>query len=296
MPLPFAAITIVVCALWASVGIAIKICLVDAPPLGLAAVRMAVAATALWFWLWSRAPVRLTRQQWYPVAITTIFYALLQGFTNLGFEGTSAARGIVLLNTTPLFVAVLAPFIGLREDLTVVKSIGLIVAFFGVVTIFAHRLGGASTARGDFFMILAALSWGFHTLWTKRAAKEVDSRTLMLFQIAGAAVPLAILSAGGESISLWHLTPRLALCTLYLALCGTVLSWLLWVHVLKNVAASTASSFIFTVPLFGIVLSWLFLGEAITWQFLAGACLVSVGILVVNYRKAPTIAASVGAK
>jgi drug/metabolite transporter (DMT)-like permease len=283
----FIALTLLICALWASVGVAIKICLADAPPLGLAAVRMLLGTGALWLWLQMRVPPRPDWTYWREVLIATIFYTILVAFTHIGFHHTSAARGIVLLNTTPLFVAVLANSIAPREPLNVMKGIGLVLAFAGVAAIFANRFAGGGTLLGDCLMVLAAISWSVQILWTKRAAKGIDPGTLTVIQFFGCTVVLIATSLATESVSQWHVTPVLVAGIVYLAIFGTVVAWVLWAYVLRTVPASTASAFIFTVPLFGMVFSWLLLGEVITLQFAIGAVLVSAGIVIVNRGNAP---------
>jgi len=288
----FVALTILICALWASVGIAIKVCLADAPPLGLAAVRMLLATGTLWLWLQMRAPPKPDWRYWREVLIATIFYSVLVAFTHIGFDHTSAARGIVLLNTTPLFVALLANTVAPREPLNLMKGTGLILAFAGVVAIFANRLQGGGTLLGDGLMVLAAISWSVQILWTKRAAKGVDPGTLTVVQFFGCTIVLMAASLASESVTQWHVTPLLVAGIVYLAIAGTVVAWVLWAYVLKNVPASNASAFIFTVPLFGMVFSLLLLGELITLQFAIGAVLVSVGIIVVNRGSVPESATS----
>jgi len=107
---------------------------------------------------------------------------------------------------------------------------------------------------------------------------------LTLVQFASAAVVLSLISLATEPLTLWEPTGELAAGILYLALVGTVVSWLLWVHVLKQVAASAASAFIFSVPLFGVALSWILLGEPINRPFIAGASLISLGIMIISSR------------
>ncbi|MBV8753565.1 MAG: DMT family transporter [Pseudonocardiales bacterium] len=281
------AMTLLICALWASVGVAIKFSLDSAPPLGLAAVRMWVAAAALWLWMAPRWPKRSDWATWRVVMVAASFYCLLLAFTHVGFNHVAAARGIVLLNTTPLFVALLANFIMPREPLGFVKSAGLLLAFVGVVAIFAHRLDATGgSAFGEGIMLLAAVSWGFQTLWTKRAARDVHPAALNLIQFIAAAAVLSVVSMASEPIGLWRPTASLAFAIVYLAIAGTVVAWLLWFRVLQQVPASTASAFIFTVPLVGVVLSFLLLGEPITLQFALGAGLVSAGIVVVSRASA----------
>jgi drug/metabolite transporter (DMT)-like permease len=278
----FVALTLLICALWASVGIAIKFCLADAPPLGLAAVRMLLAAAALWLWMYARSSARLDWTHWRVLLTATVFYCLLLGFSHVGFNHTSAARGIVLLNTTPLFVALLANFTAPREPLSAAKLGGLALAFAGVVTIFAPRLNDVDgSALGDGLMVFAAISWSFHTICTKRAAK-VDPAMLTLVQFIGAATVLGLISLESESLASWQPSVELAAGILYLALPGTVVAWLLWARVLKHVAAGTASAFIFSVPLIGVMLSWGLLDEAISARVTVGACLISMGIVFVN--------------
>jgi drug/metabolite transporter (DMT)-like permease len=281
MPSRLIAMTLLICVLWASVGVAIKFCLDSAPPLGLAAARMALAAAALWLWMRMR-PAALPWAVWRVVIVASVFYCLLLAFTHIGFNHTSAARGIVLLNTTPLFVAVLVNFVAPREPLEFTKLSGLVLAFLGVVTIFARRLDGGGSLVGDGIMLLAAASWALQTLWMKRAARDVDPATLNLVQFIAAVGVLGTISLATEPVALWHPTAPLALGIVYLAIAGTVVAWILWSRVLKQVPASTASAYIFTVPLFGVVLSWLLLGEPVTLQFAMGAALVSAGIVIVN--------------
>lgn len=283
----YIALTLLICALWASVGIAIKVCLADAPPLGLAAVRMLLGTGALWLWLKMRAPPRPDWTYWREVLIATIFYSVLVAFTHIGFNHTSAARGIVLLNTTPLFVALLANSIEPREPLNLMKGAGLVLAFVGVAAIFVNRFAGGGTLIGDCLMVLAAISWSVQTLWTKRAAKGIDPGTLTIVQFFGCTIVLIATSVATESVTQWHVTPVLVAGIVYLAIFGTVVAWVLWAYVLKNVPASTASAFIFTVPLFGMVFSSLLLGEVITFQFAIGAALVSAGIVIVNRGSVP---------
>lgn len=292
MPRRFMVLAMLVCSLWASVGIVIKATLADAPPLGLGAIRMLVSGAVLWAWLTWRsrvgAPSRWIGVPWRLVSLATLFYMLLQGFTHTGFNHTSAARGIVLLNTTPLFVAALVHFVAPQERLNAIKLVGIALAFAGVYAIFARSFDAGGTRLGDLLMLSAALSWSLHTLVTKRAAQRMDSGSLMLVQFLGAGMALALLSAAVEPPSAWHATPKLAAGVAYLAVVGTVVSWMLWVYVLKNVQAGAASSFIFSVPLIGIALSWLLLGERVTLPFIVGALMVSLGITLVNWRRAPT--------
>src|SRR5258705_11938756 len=107
---------------------------------------MLVAAVALWIWVSMRSHSRADWAHWPCVLVATVFFSLLLAFTHVGFSHTSAARGIVLLNSTPLFVALFATFLGPREPMTFVKASGIALAFGGVVTIFFHRLdySGAS--------------------------------------------------------------------------------------------------------------------------------------------------------
>jgi len=188
----YAALTTLICALWASVGIVTKLCLAEAPPFGLASIRMLIAALALWFWIKVRRHERQDWSCWPILMVATALFCSLLAFTHLGFNLTSAASGIVLLNTTPLFVAVVA-FAANKEPISLAKASGLVLAFIGVVTIFADRVGGVGESiTGDAFMLVAAISWSFQILWTKQAARGVDAGLLTLAQFTGAALVLGV--------------------------------------------------------------------------------------------------------
>lgn len=278
-------LTLLVCLLWSAVGPAIKAGLSDAPPLGFAAIRMLLAGLALWAWARGRAgTISVEPKEIRPIATTTLFFCALMAAVYTGFVGTTAARGIVFINTTPFIVAVLAHFLPPREPLDLPKILGLLVAFGGIVAIFAEGFGEAPspTLRGDLLILLAAIFWAFQTLYSKRASVRVNPIALAVWQFLGCAGVLGGISLLAEPARAWRLTPALAIATLYLAIPGTMMGWAIWTTVLQHAEASLAVSFFFTIPILGVFLSWLLLGESIGIRLALGALLVAAGILLVN--------------
>ena len=222
-----------------------------------------------------------------------LHYALIIGFL-FGFEVlfifwgaefTLASRGTVFLYTSPLWVALGGHFF-LKERLTTTKVAGLLLAFGGVLAVFATDPGelGPDHLIGDIMQIAAAGFWAAETLWSKKAmTKALLTPLQVLFWQCLLSAPLlfvASLAFEGMPHVTWRLDATLAL--LHQTIIVATITYLVWYWLLSRFQASRIASFSFLTPLFGVLLGWLILGDPITWLLGVGVVLAAAGIYLVQ--------------
>lgn len=284
-----------VCVVWGGVAVAFKVGLWDAPVLGYVAVRFWLGGIGLWLWArWRGTSLNIPAPLVPQLLRVGVLFTLALTLVTWGTGMTAASRSAVFMNTQPIQVAILAHFLLPGDRLNPRKIAGLTAAFLGVLVIVMTKTDlpeAASWRRGDLIVLVAALCWAIQTIYAKRLVVRVSPVALTLWQVVICALVTSMLSMILEPWTAWHVTGRLALAVLYLAFGVTTAGWGLWIYVLREVDASVASSFLFTVPLFGVLAGWMLLREPVGPSMIGGAILVATGILLVSAptgRRPPT--------
>ena len=254
----------------------------------------AVIAFSTWCWLYRNQDgprilpggKKAWKYTFWMALLGTMGYQLL--FMN-GLKWTAAGDASLIIPLNPVFTVLLAvPLLGQR--LSSRMLIGLIVGLAGVVTVvgwspnteipFDHRLIGA-------LMIgLAALTWAATSNITKMALSEGAIGTSleivvwysilgwilltpwMLFEVWSSGVP-------SPSNAEWG---SLA----YLGVVSTVLSYAWFARGIDRIGATAAASYVFLVPVFGVLGGWVFLDERIGASMIVGFSLIVIGVRVVQ--------------
>jgi drug/metabolite transporter (DMT)-like permease len=181
---------------WAANIIAGKFALRSVGALALAEVRVAGAAAifAVAFALWRGRPrLRLTGRDWGYLALTALFGITLNQIFFIGGIGrTSVAHSGLIVALGPVMVLMLSCALRL-EALTILKSVGAVIAFAGVavLTIGKARPGNPATLTGDVIMLVGSAVFAYYTILLKKVANRYDALSLntILF-ILGAALML----------------------------------------------------------------------------------------------------------
>lgn len=205
-------------------------------------------------------------------------------FFYMGLAHTSGIKASII-NAANVFFALFLSALVFKEKLTSRKIIGCVIGFAGVVII---NLSGGSLESGfsifgEGFMILAALSSATSSVLIKKFSQNEDTFTLCGYQFFVGGLVLTILGlARGGSVTGFTL-PSTGLLV-YLAFVSSI-AYSLWSLLLKYNPVSRVSIYGFSNPMFGVILSAIFLGEknqAFTLIGLLALVLVCVGIMMVN--------------
>ncbi len=214
------------------------------------------------------------------------------GFSTLvyiGLKTTTATNGVLLNTSSPVFIILLSR-VFLKSRLAPRQVLGVILAIAGVAVIVTQGalalLLKFRLHPGDIFVLSGVLCWAMYTVYLHIRPSE-------LTQLAFAGITVIIGTAAIFPFFLWEVgsgeitlvTPAVLAGIFYLALFPSILAYLFWNHAVGKVGASKAGLFIYLMPVFGALLSSLFLGEAIRLFHIAGMALIFVGIYLTTRQR-----------
>jgi len=212
---------------------------------------------------------------WGQLAVLGLVQTSLQYvFFYIGLAHTTGVKSSIMNATGTFFSVLLAHWIYHNDRLTWRKALGCGIGFAGVMVVNLGGLGGGSignpggrgpgfdfTLLGEGFVVIAALVLAVGGIYGKRISQHTDPIAMTGIQLAvgGPVLLVAGYALGG---TLGHVTPASTALLAYL----TVLSALaisVWSLLLKHNRVSLVTAFNFMIPVFGALLSALFLGESI---------------------------------
>jgi drug/metabolite transporter (DMT)-like permease len=230
---------------------------------------------------------KLSRRQW----IATLVLGIVGVFAyNLFFmaalERVPGSRAALIIALNPVITIAISAVV-LEENLSARRWLGVAIALFGVWIVISHgdiaSLASAGIGAGELCMFGAVTSWALYTIigrkvlggLTPLAATNYAALwgTLLL---AGAAAP----EFGSVTISEFDATLVGAL--LYLGIGGTALAFVWYYTSVKKLGTAVTSIFNNLVPVFGVAISVLVLGEPLLASMLIGGAIAIVGVMMVS--------------
>lgn len=231
-----------------------------------------------------------------PKVITvSIFQTVIQYiFFYVGLSLTTGVKGTVLSGSSAFFIVILAALVFKTESLTVKKVLACIVGFAGMLLVNLNGLD-FNMGLGELFVIISTVSYAFSSMFMKKFSKYEDPVVISGYQfiIGGAFMIIAGLIFGGK-ISFADTTGVIIL--VYLSFLSAV-AYAVWGVLLKYNPASKVSIYNFTTPVFGSILSYIFLVEERAninpVNLIISLVIVSAGILLLNINLKKKIAGPV---
>lgn len=280
---------VALCACWGVQQVTTKIALAGGlPPMFQAAVRSIVATLLLLTWVAvRRGGVRglfVRDGTLWPGLLVAGLFAAEFVFLFAGVARTSASRSVVFLFSAPFFTAVGAHLLLPSERLNLVRVVGLIVAFGGVVAAAWDRPANGASWEGDLLVMGAAASLGAITVALKasKALARASAEKVFLWQVAGSIVPLAAATLVSGQADWPDASGGAWLALGYQAVVVTFASYLAWFSLVGRYPAGRLSAFTFATPIVGIAAAGAVLGDPVTVNLVLGLVGVGLGLVLVN--------------
>jgi len=266
----------------------------DIPPMAMTFFRwlFAILILAPFAWPHVRRDWPILRRHWkVMLALGAIGVGIHNALAYLGLNYTTATNGVILNSFIPVMIITFS-WVFLSERLTPLQLLGVGISLSGVLAIITQgSLQALLHFRlniGDFFIILSMAMWTAYTIglrW-RPAGLNVMSFLLVVAVIGNFCVlPLWLAEmALGHHVA-WSWVNFGALVSV--ALFSSVLAYLFWNRGVEVLGASVAGLFVHLMPVFGIVLAWVFLNEQLMPYHVAGIALILIGIwLTSRYGRA----------
>jgi drug/metabolite transporter (DMT)-like permease len=261
------------------------------------AVRTDIAPIALSFWRWAVALVVLlpfalphVRTQWRAVLhswrILVMFGILgvanFSTFVYIGLHSTTATNAVFVNSISPVVIVALSWML-LGQAIRNRQAVGIMLSLLGVIAIVMRgdlrALMVLQFNIGDLWVLAGVLSWALYSVYLKWRPAELHWLSFTIATVGVGVIvllPFYIWEVGqGARFSL-NLTTVSSV--LYLGIFPSVLSYIFWNRAVMQVGANKAGQFMYLMPVFGTILSMLFLDEKLHWFHLVGISLIFFGI------------------
>jgi drug/metabolite transporter (DMT)-like permease len=283
---------LVLCCIWGSTWLFIKLGLADLPPLSFAAIRFVIASAILWVLVAARKlqPPH-GRREWLLLAGTGVLgFTVNYGLIFWGEQYISSGLAAVLQSTIPLFGLIIAHLHLPAERMTVAKLVGVLLGVFGVGVIFSNQLtlAGPRALAGCVAIVISAIGAAYSNVLVKAYGGKFEPTTIAATQMTFGLIPMLVIGLATEGNPLqlrWTTTAIFSL--LYLAIVGSVIAFILYYWLVQHMDVTKTMLIALVTPMFAVLLGLVVLDERLNWRTLVGAALIMSSIaLIVIRRKA----------
>jgi len=283
---------LILCGIWGSTWLFIKLGLADLPPLTFAGIRFLFASLILVVLILARG-VRWPRKRrdWLVIAVVGLLqFSLNYGLVFWGEQRISSGLAAVLQSTFPAFGLVIAHFYLPDEPITARRVVGVLLGFTGVAVIFSQQLSiaGKSALIGSIALVLSALCGSYGNVLVKAYGTQIDPFVLAAGQMVCGFPPLLTLGIATEGNPFHlHWTGRAVLSLAYLVVVGSVLAFTLFYWLVRHMDVLNTMLISLVTPVIAVLIGMIVLHEQLNWRLFAGtACIISgIGFIVLRKRQ-----------
>ncbi len=282
--------------IWGGNWVAAKVSVGAVPPFTLATLRYLVATPLLFAWLASQGPLpRPERRDWPRLAALGILFV---GVSNLLFlyglrYAPSVDGAIIYPGFQPLLASVLAAYL-LGEALIGRQFLGFGVAIGGLVLVVggggAIGAGGEQRLLGDMLFLVGAAVWAYTNILMRILGRRFSGLAVTTYS-ALIALPLLLLCSlweGGWG-PLWEALPAIWPALFYMAAISTGPPTIFFYNGIRRLGIARASAITYLIPVSGVTMTAIFLGERLEPIQIGGGVLVLLGLWLVSRRARTTI-------
>ena len=273
--------------IWASAFFNIKIATYSFGPVTIAFLRVFFGAIpVLLLCYYKKIKIEAFSKDWYWFAII--------GFINLvapffliayGVKSVQSNLAAILMSTTPLSSTVLGHFYTKNEKFNFIKTFGILIGFSGILYLFSDNiLIDENNFLSAILILLGSTCYVIGGVLTLKISKKKNENVTGSILIWAVIILIPLASFIEQP---WNVTPRTdsIISVIYLGLVSTGIAWLLRFRILVNNGLIFQSQVSYLIPIFGTILSYIFLKELITIKVLVSLIAVVIGIYFVKKAK-----------
>jgi drug/metabolite transporter (DMT)-like permease len=270
------------------------------------AMRNDIPPIAMGFWRWAialaillpfaapelKSKWRVVSANWQTLTLLGLLGAVVfNTLIYVGLQYTAATNGVLFNSISPILIILLSWVIA-RERISTLQTCGVLLSLVGVLAIVARGDFAALAAfhfnRGDMWLIAAMLLWATYTIVLRRRPPELSAMgflAAMLLLSLPFLLPFYMWEFGERGG--FSLKPATVAALAYYGTFPSIIAYLFWNRGVAQVGPNKAGLFVHLMPVFGALLSVIFLGERLFAYHYAGAALIFSGIWLTTRRVKP---------
>ena len=274
----------VLALIWSSAFFNIKIATYSFGPVTIAFLRIffgAIPVVALC--LYKKIKIEAFSKDWKWFALIGMVNLVIPFFLiAYGVQKVQSNLAAILMASTPLSATVLAHFFTSNEKINLTKTFGVLLGFSGIVFLFSDNIlineNNFFSALIIFFASTFYVIGGLLTLKISNKKNENVTASILIWATLFL-IPITVFTEQP-----WNLNPSMEsiISIIYLGVVATGLAWLLRFRILINNGLVFQAQVAYLIPIFGIILSYIFLKEIITPKVLVAVVAIIIGIYFVK--------------
>tara|TARA_B100001029_G_C15043779_1_gene445587 strand:- start:716 stop:1609 length:894 start_codon:yes stop_codon:yes gene_type:complete len=275
----------VLALIWASAFFNIKIATYSYEPLTIAFFRILFGAVPVIFLcIYKKIKIEAFSKDWLWFASIGIINLVIPFFLiAYGVQKVQSNLAAILMASTPLSATLIAHFFTKYEKMNLTKILGVLIGFFGIILLFSENI----LINNDNFIYALMILFGstFYViggLLTLKISEKKNENVTASILIWGALISFPIALFIEQP---WNLSPRLdsTISLIYLGIFPTGIAWLLRFQILKKNGLVFQAQVAYLIPIFGVILGYIFLKELITIKVLLALVAVVIGFYFVRH-------------
>jgi len=286
MTLKHWAIFIGLTIIWGASFLWIKIAVQETGPFTIVAIRLVLALVALAGFMIVQRPELPRGRMWFYLAIQGVISTAIPWLAITWAEKhIDSALATVLNGTVPLFTIVMAHHFLTDDKMTRKRVLGLLLGFAGVLVLVfddVRLLGEREDVKwqllGQGAMLVGTTFYAASNVYARAKLRGVPPIVQAFYTMLAADIVMWMITPAIEAP---FTLPRLGMTWLaiaWLGVLGAGISYLMFYHLLHAIGPTRSAMVTYTIPLVGVTLGVVFLGEALTWQLVAGTLLIVSGV------------------
>ena len=270
--------------IWSSAFFNIKIATYSYGPVTIAFLRIVFGAIpVIGLCLFKKIKIEAFSKDWYWFAAIGMINLVIPFFLiAYGVQKIQSNLAAILMASTPLSATVLAHFFTNNEKINLIKILGVLIGFSGIVFLFSDNiLINENNFTYALLILVGSTFYVIGGLLTLKVSNKKNENVTASILIWGTIFLIPITAFTEKP---WNLNPSIdsTISLIYLGVVATGLAWLLRFRILKNNGLVFQAQVAYLIPIFGIILGYIFLKELITPKVLISVVAVIIGIYLVK--------------
>ena len=275
-----------ICLIWGSTWLAIKIGLESLTPFLSAGLRFVTASAIILLILkFSGIEIRkdkLSIQLYLMMAFVSFVFPY--GLVYWAEQFIPSGLASVLFAIEPFFIVLFSYFLISSEKIGIFKLTGTVLGFLGILIIFsdALNLDFSSYSLGISAIVLSAILQAINAVLIKKYGRHLHPISMNFIPMLIAGITLSILGFLVEDMTKINFNSNALFSILYLAIFGSIVTFTSYYWLLKRINIVILSLISFIIPIIALILGWIFYNEELSFNELTGSLFVLFGLLFAN--------------